>query len=402
MNKLNSNWEEVKLGEYRDIDLIMGQSPPSSSYNRKGDGLPFLQGKAEFGTTYPAISTYTTKPLKIAQAGDILISVRAPVGDVNLAPFELCIGRGLSAIRIKKGSNLFYFYWFQKTKKLIENIGKGSTFKSITKDELERLSIPVPAVEEQERIAEVLSTVDGAIEKVDEIIKKTQRLKKGLMQRLLTQGIGHKEFKETEIGRIAEEWEVKSLEEIVEINTEQTDPLKKFPNRKFFYIDIDSVENETGLIKNPKELFGKNAPSRARRIVHSNDVLMSTVRPYLKAFAIVPVKYENQICSTGFAVLTAGEKLSPAYLLYILFSKSVIDQCNRMMTGGQYPALNSSQVATIRIPIPGREEQERIAEILSEADRKIELEKRRRARLERIKKGLMEDLLTGRKRVKTL
>lgn len=184
---LPQGWELARIEDIAEI--IMGQSPPSSSYNEEGNGLPFLQGKAEFGEIHPNIQKYTTQPLKIAEKGDILISVRAPVGDVNLAPYRVCIGRGLAAIRIVKGNNLFFFYWFKKIKPQIESLGKGSTFKAITKRELENLKVIFPPLEEQKAIAKILSTIDKAIQKVDEIIVKTERLKKGLMQRLLTKGV---------------------------------------------------------------------------------------------------------------------------------------------------------------------------------------------------------------------
>ena len=222
------------------------------------------------------------------------------------------------------------------------------------------------------------------------------------MQELLTKGIGHKELKDTEIGRIPKEWEVTQLIELAEINRDSIDPARKSPNDKFLYIDIDSVENGTGVISNAKEIIGKDAPSRARRLIHYNDVLMSTVRPYLKAFAIVPEKFHNQICSTGFAVLTCKEKALPLYLLHTLFTGSFIDQCKKMMVGGQYPALNTSQVEKIKIPIPPISEQRKIAEILSTVDKRLESLRNRKEKLERIKKGLMEDLLTGRKRVTSL
>jgi len=95
------------------------------------------------------------------------------------------------------------------------------------------------------------------------------------------------EFKDTEIGRIPENWEVVKLEQVVEINKESIDPIKEIPNETFIYIDIDSIESSAGKIRNPKRILGRNAPSRVRRVIHENDVIMSTVRPYLKAFAIV-------------------------------------------------------------------------------------------------------------------
>ena len=128
---------------------------------------------------------------------------------------------------------------------------------------------------------------------------------------------------------------------------------------------------------------------------------MSTVRPYLKAFATVPKKYNEQICSTGFAVLRCRRELIiPNYLLYNLFMDRTIEQCNRLMVGGQYPALNQSHVEQLKIPLSPLPEQRKIAEILSTIDRKLELERKRKGKLERIKKGLMNDLLTGKRRVK--
>ncbi len=202
------------------------------------------------------------------------------------------------------------------------------------------------------------------------------------------------EFKQTEIGRIPKEWEIKELKEVVDINKEPRDPTRESPDEKFFYIDIDSIENGRGVIKTAKKIIGKEAPSRARRLIHYNDVIMSTVRPYLKAFAIIPREYDNQICSTGFAVLTCKEKILPLYLLHTLFSKPVIEQCNKTMVGGQYPALNTSQVEKIKLPLPPLHEQKKIAEILSTVDKAIEKVDETIEKTERLKKGLMEKLLT--------
>ena len=186
IGRIPKEWEVIRLKESKEIDLIMGQSPPGKSYNKKGEGLPFIQGKAEFGNMYPSPILWTTQPTKIAEEGDILISVRAPVGDVNICPYRLCIGRGLAAIRIKEGSNIFYFYWFQKEKQRIESIGKGSTFKAITKDELSNIFIPFPSLPEQQKIAEILSTVDKRLELLRNKKEKMERVKKGLMNDLLT------------------------------------------------------------------------------------------------------------------------------------------------------------------------------------------------------------------------
>jgi type I restriction enzyme S subunit len=188
-------------------------------------------------------------------------------------------------------------------------------------------------------------------------------------------------------------WELTELNKVVEINPESRDPTQN-PNEKFSYIDIDSVENGSGVITTVKDLIGKDAPSRARRVIRTDDVIMSEVRPYLKAFALVPKKFNNQICSTGFAVLRSKGSINPNYLLNTLFSDAVIDQCNRMMVGAQYPALNDSQVKKIQIPLPPLPEQRRIATILTAVDDAIQRSQQAIAETERFKAGVMQALMT--------
>lgn len=188
IGRIPKDWKITNLGNKELAEIIMGQSPPSSTYNREGKGLPFLQGKMEFGEVYPSPVLYCSQPIKIAEPNDVLISVRAPVGDVNIAPYRLCIGRGLAAIRfnLNRVNHQFYFYYFQKIKNLLENLGKGSTFKAITKEDLENLKVPYPSLSEQQKIAEILSTVDKKLEIEKTEKAKLERIKQGLMDLLLT------------------------------------------------------------------------------------------------------------------------------------------------------------------------------------------------------------------------
>ncbi len=140
----------------------MGQSPPSSSYNSNADGLPFFQGKVDFGEVYPNVRVYCNQPTRVAEAGDILMSVRAPVGPTNLARERCCIGRGLGALRPRNELDtkfLLYFLRFREPR--IAALGKGSTFEAINRDDLEELEIPLPELSEQRRIAERLEQADG-------------------------------------------------------------------------------------------------------------------------------------------------------------------------------------------------------------------------------------------------
>ncbi len=188
IGEIPEDWEVAGLGNQDIVKLIMGQSPPSSTYNKTGLGLPFLQGKAEFGDIYPTPGLFCSAPAKVAQERDILISVRAPVGDVNIAPSECCIGRGLAAIRVngKRLHHLLLFYYLKLKKEKIESMSSGSTFKAVKRDDIERLTIPIPPLSEQKKIAEILSTVDKRLELLRKRRERLERVKKGLMNDLLT------------------------------------------------------------------------------------------------------------------------------------------------------------------------------------------------------------------------
>ncbi len=141
-------------------EIVMGQSPPSSTYNKKGNGLPFFQGKADFGNRYPRVRIYCNLPAKIAERGDILISVRAPVGPTNIARSRCCIGRGLAAIRVKKVDPTFLLHFFRYYEPQLAMQGKGSTFEAVNRDDLENLPVPLPQLGDQRKIAALLEKAD--------------------------------------------------------------------------------------------------------------------------------------------------------------------------------------------------------------------------------------------------
>lgn len=156
-----TRWPISKLGDQAVI--VMGQSPPGDTYNTEGRGLPFFQGKAEFGHEYPEPTKWCDSPLKIAEPGDVLLSVRAPVGPTNVARERCCIGRGLAAIR-PRNQNLyarFLRHFFTAYESQIAQKGAGSTFDAIGRAVVEALEIPVPPLPEQERIVRILDEAEA-------------------------------------------------------------------------------------------------------------------------------------------------------------------------------------------------------------------------------------------------
>ena len=160
--------------------INMGQSPESSSYNEAGKGIPFFQGNADFGKLHPTVRVWCDAPTKIAEQGDILISVRAPIGALNIASVQCCIGRGLAALTVNERLCYQKYLWYALECKVDElnSKGTGSTFKAINKKTLAETEIPLPPLDEQRRIAAVLDKVSGLIvnrreqlDKLDELVK---------------------------------------------------------------------------------------------------------------------------------------------------------------------------------------------------------------------------------------
>lgn len=149
--------------------IIMGQSPSSKSYNESRDGLPFYQGKKDYGEVHPTPRIWCSAPVKIVERDDILISVRAPVGTLNIASEKSCIGRGLAGVHGGKDLDQGYLYYFLRSKEEeIATWGTGSTFAAISKKHLEDIEIPVPSVGEQRKIVE---RIEKQFKKIDEVAR---------------------------------------------------------------------------------------------------------------------------------------------------------------------------------------------------------------------------------------
>jgi type I restriction enzyme S subunit len=164
--------------------IVMGQSPLSSTYNDKGRGLPFFQGKAEFTELHPVVRKWCSEPKRIAEPNDVLVSVRAPVGSTNIANQKCCIGRGLAAIRYPP-QHRFLFYYLRLVERKLDEKGTGTTFRAISGDVLRELDFPLPPLSEQHRIVEKIETLFSELDKGIEQLKTAQQQLKVYRQSVL-------------------------------------------------------------------------------------------------------------------------------------------------------------------------------------------------------------------------
>ncbi len=215
MKVLPERWSQEILSEIATVQ--MGQSPDSRSYNESGNGLPFFQGKAEFGKLYPTILKWCTEPKRIAEAGDILLSVRAPVGPTNLAPEKCCIGRGLATIRADEPLNQKYlFHYFRSIESWLALEGTGSTFAGISGDYIRNLEIPVAPLNEQKRIVDklddLLTRVDSCQSHLDRIPQILKRFRQAVLAAATSGQLTQEWRKEHEI---VTKWESCSLGSVI-------------------------------------------------------------------------------------------------------------------------------------------------------------------------------------------
>ena len=147
------------------VEVTMGQSPKSQYYNTEGEGTPFLQGNRTFGFKRPTFDTYTTLVTKSAKAGDVIMSVRAPVGDLNITPVDMCLGRGVCSLRMKNGNQEFLYYMMKYYMPQLLNKESGTVFGSVNRNDINGLEVDIPEdVNKQQRIARCLTMIDDQIE----------------------------------------------------------------------------------------------------------------------------------------------------------------------------------------------------------------------------------------------
>ena len=165
------------------VNVTMGQSPKSIYYNTEKNGYPFLQGNKTFGFRYPSFDTYTTVMTKFARAGDVIMSVRAPVGALNITPVDMCLGRGVCSLRMKNGNQSFLFYMMKYYVSRLIKKENGTVFGSVNRDDINGLEVDIPdAMEEQKKIARFLEMIDDKIELNNEINKNLEQQAQALFK----------------------------------------------------------------------------------------------------------------------------------------------------------------------------------------------------------------------------
>ena len=339
------------------------------------------------------------------ETNDVLLSKDGTVGKTLVYMYEdykIVLLSSIAIIRPKKqivdSFYLKHYISYPKTLQQLINMKTGSAIKRIVLRDIKGLKLPIPTLKEQQKISLILSSVDEKIENADNIIEKTKELKKGLMQKLLTKGIGYDRFKETEIGMIPEEWKVENLGNVTEI-VRGASPRPKGDSRYYGgnipRLMISDVTRD-GKYVTPKTDFLTEEGAKKSRPMNKGDLVISVSGTVaLPTFLVVDSCIHDGFM--GFKKI--NEKLNKDFLYYqILFLREKL--IRSATDGGIYVNLTTDIVKAFSIIIPSLQEQKQIVSILSSVDEKIEKYEIEKEKLQDLKKGLMQKLLTGKIRVK--
>lgn len=368
---LPDEWEWTRLGRKNIAEIIMGQSPQSKFYNKRKVGLPFYQGKADFGEYFPTPRFWCSKPNKIALKGDILISVRAPVGPVNMCQEKSCIGRGLAALRSRDNVlvNSFLFYYLKRIEK--SWVGKGSTFKAIGKKDLENLLVPLPPLCEQKLI---VSKVDKLLSRIDEV-KRIRKKSRGETEKILQAALHHVFSRAEE-----EEWPLKRFDEFCKINPSKSETKKLSDDLEVTFVPMRAVSEITGRIQDAEtRILGK--VKKGYTYFKEEDVLFAKITPCMEnGKSAVARNLRNKIGfgSTEFHVIRPLKDAIPEWVYYFVRQESFRETAARNMTGtvGHQRVPKSFLEETI-IPLPSLEKQKELVSYFNNLKEKSQILRQR-------------------------
>ena len=330
----------------------------------------------------------------------LLISLNGTIGNVAYYNNEkIMLGKSSGYINLKGNINKKYIYYVLKTNTVLEYFNKeltGTTIKNLSLSTLRNTPIPLPNIREQEKIALILSTVDEQIDNVDALIEKNKELKKGLMQTLLTKGIGHTKFKRSEIGEIPEEWEVKKVGDICEVKGGKRLPKGyqlEDEDNAFPYIRVADMYMG-GIRQDDIKYVPKDIVDKIKNYKISKDDLFISVAGTLGIVGQIPCELDGANLTENADKL-CNIQINKLYLMKVLQSNIIQSIIEAEKTKSAQPKLALTRIKEFLIPVPSDREQVKIASILMEIDERINVYENKKNKLEMLKKGLMQKLLTG-------
>ena len=343
---------------------------------------------------------------KHVEPDDFVISLRSFQGGLEMCAERGCVTWHYVVLKPKMEIIPLYFKWLFKSFSYIKSLQSTCNFirdgQDLRYSNFVQVPIPFPPLTEQKTIASFLDKkcagIDELVSRRQAIIERLKELKQSIIAEAVTKGLNPdvpmKESGIAWLGDVPKHWKILRLKNVASVITDTLSE-KTNPDFEFDYVDISSVTQEQGIVKTERFKFS-NAPSRARRKVQAGDIIISTVRTYLRAIAVISKENENIIASTGFAVVRSKQF---SYVAYVMSSHSFVSMVSTLSTGVSYPAITSNKLLRIHITFPPEEEQQAIVAYLdkkcAEIDELISRHERTIEKLKELKTSTIANVVTG-------
>ena len=368
-------WNSKKLGNI--CKITMGQSPSSSNYTENETDTVLIQGNADLinGKVVPRI--YTTEVTKIANPGDIILTVRAPVGDLAINEFKSCIGRGVCSIE----GNKFIYYFLQtlKDKHLWERFSQGSTFESINSNDIKNLNVKIPSEKTQKLISDFLTLIDNKISLLEKKYDNYQNFKKYLMQQIFAQKLRFD----------------KSNKSQNEIQLDNVITIINKRNKDDQNLPVLSISNRLGFISQNEQFEDREVASSDKKnykIVNKGEFAYNPARINVGSIARLKT-YEKGIISPMYIVFKIeSNQLDPTFFENFLDSDYFRYEMMKRLEGSVRMILSAESLKNIKITVPSIEEQKKLSNVFSTFDKEIKMTHYQLEKMQKFKKGLLQQM----------
>lgn len=406
----NVNWGSQKLVDIADI--TMGQSPKSEFYNSIGEGIPFMQGRTTFGDKYHKIDTWCTEPKRFAQKGDVLMSVRAPVGDLNIAITELCIGRGLSSLKMKNGNNEYLYYLLKCSKDKLTSRETGTIFGSINKNDFATLEFKIPPRNEQITIANILSSLDEKIETNNQINKKLEEMAQTIFKQWFVDfefpnenGEPYRssggEMVESDLGLIPAGWNIGCIGDYVKVKSGYAFKSAWWEESGIPVLKIKDIENNTINLNDMSYVSPDKEELAKDFLVQGGDLVITMTGATIGKFGIVPELENIMLVNQRVGKFFLGDKpfAKLGFIYCVIKQQKIYDEIVNRGSGSAQPNISPTGIETIKIILPSVQLIEKFNVLVMGFFKQVAGSRHQNTKLESLRDTLLPKLMSGEIRV---
>jgi len=401
--------EDWEVKQIKDFSIIAtGNTPPTKDINNYGAEYPWITptdigSKKNIFIGARSLSSQGYSKARQLPQDTVLITSIASIGKNAILKKQGSCNQQINAI-LPSNNHIseYVYYWFENNTSKIIGLAGQTAVLMINKTDFSNIKIPLPPLKEQEKIADILSAADEKIDAIASQIQKAETLKKGLLQKLLSEGIGHSEFKDSELGKIPESWEVVKLENISDFITKGATPTTygfSWEETGIPFLRSECV-SDNGLVMKAAMFISDEAHKHMNRSEIKNGDLLMTITGNVGRVILLQDDISIGNINQHIArIRISSNKVNTKFIYQYITQDKYRLNYYKITTGQAYPQISLKQVRNSIVPLPPLKEQKQIADILSTADEKLEVLRAKKQMYETLKKGLLQKLLSGEVRV---